>query len=130
MSICYRRYCTVRPLGALWRLTAVVRRVLFLTAGATQPVPDGWSTTPDRGAAALLFFFVSFDVCVSIYPFVRVFPPRTNFPESSPSSKSASRLGCFLTLVCLSIELKKNRQWHKSTTYKNKVRKIRDTKDN
>jgi hypothetical protein len=57
MSICYRRYCTVRPLGALWRLTAVVRRVLFLTAGATQPVPDGWSTTPDRGAAALLFFF-------------------------------------------------------------------------
>jgi hypothetical protein len=59
----------VRPLGALWRLTALVPS-LFLTAGATQPVPDGWSTTPDRGAAALLFF-ICFVWRLCQYTFVR-----------------------------------------------------------
>jgi hypothetical protein len=49
------RYCTVRPIGALWRLTAGVPS-LFLTAGAklppswrlarSYPLPDGWSNPP------------------------------------------------------------------------------------
>jgi hypothetical protein len=128
MSICYPRCCTVRPLGALWRLTAGVPS-LFLTAGATQPFPDGWSTSPTEVLRPYCFPTCQFFPRTN-FPLVQLL--SYNFPESSPSSKSASRLGCFLTLAGLSIEIKKNRLWHKSTstTYKNKVRKIRETKDN
>jgi hypothetical protein len=45
-------YCTVRPLGALWRLTAGVPSP-FLTAGATLPLSDGWVYLLSRPLGAL-----------------------------------------------------------------------------